>query len=40
MVMDDDEITLHIFYTKAFWELKDDTIKTSTSAFTLCILVF
>ena len=28
------------FYTKAFWELKDDTIKTSTFAFTLCILAF
>ncbi len=31
--MNDDEITFYIFYTKASWELKDDTVKNFTFAF-------
>ncbi len=36
MVMDDDEITFYIFYTKAFWELEDDTVI--NFSFYFCLL--
>jgi hypothetical protein len=39
MVMDDDEITFYIFYTKAFWELEDDTVQLLL-LLALCILAF